>query len=249
MRNEPGEQDYSETPPVRRCGHCGEPMLSQRKRARYCGRRCKELAREARKRASERLTTLRRNHPFADVSLAELHERARPPQHRAGDDLLEYSDRYDAGVYDDDGLDDDEDQVLVVDDQGARIRSMLDDADPRTPRETRALWRTYGRRHGTEHPDQTTDRVERQQAAERAAGARRDANTGALVQSRHDPRTTGSVAHRGTESRRLNLRHADLPPMPPRGYDFGAPSSPNRASGHEGRYGGSAWAMEDGFVY
>jgi hypothetical protein len=78
MRNGQGAVEYAETPPVRRCGHCGAPLVSQRKRARYCDRRCKELAREARKRAGDRLTTLREKHPLADATLAELHERARP---------------------------------------------------------------------------------------------------------------------------------------------------------------------------
>jgi hypothetical protein len=88
MRNDQDAADYAEHPPVRRCGHCGTPLVSQRKRARYCDRRCKELAREARKRAGGRLTTLRQRHPLTDATLVQLHERARPPREfAAGDDF------------------------------------------------------------------------------------------------------------------------------------------------------------------
>jgi hypothetical protein len=106
MRNGQHDLKYSGTPPVRRCGHCGEPLISQRRRAKYCSREHKELAREARKRASGRLTRLHGNHPFADASLAELHEHASAPQHWAeagpvDGDLPEFSDYHDVGVYED----------------------------------------------------------------------------------------------------------------------------------------------------
>jgi hypothetical protein len=241
MRNEPGDQDYSETPPVSRCGHCGEPLLSKRRRARYCSREHKELAREARKRASDRLTTLRRNHPFADVSLAELHAQSRPPRPdidagHVDADLIKFSDEYDEDHQDDE--------------QTARIPSMFDDEDQRTPRETWKLWRSYGRRHGTEDPAQAADRIQRHVAAERAADARRDANATGQVQSRFDQRTASSVVTRARESRALNLRHVERPPTHPQGYDFSR-SAVNRqgtVSGQE-RYGGAAWQMQDGFIY
>ena len=88
MRNGQGAVEYAETPPVRRCGHCGTPLISQRKRARYCDRRCKELAREARKRAGDRLAALREKHPLADATLAELHERARPGLVQGDEDFV-----------------------------------------------------------------------------------------------------------------------------------------------------------------
>ena len=88
MRNGQGAVEYVETPPVRRCGHCGTPLISQRKRARYCDRRCKELAREARKRAGDRLAALREKHPLADASLAELHDRARPGLVQGDEDFV-----------------------------------------------------------------------------------------------------------------------------------------------------------------
>lgn len=84
MRNDQGSPEYSETLPVPRCGYCGEPLLTQRRGAKWCSREHKELAREARKRAGDRLTRLRRNHPFADSALAEAHERAGAPRGRPG---------------------------------------------------------------------------------------------------------------------------------------------------------------------
>lgn len=67
MRNDQSGREDPEHPRVARCGHCGQPLLNRRKRAKYCSREHKELARAARKRASDRLTRLRANHPFADL--------------------------------------------------------------------------------------------------------------------------------------------------------------------------------------
>jgi hypothetical protein len=66
VRNDSSVQEHPETPLARRCGYCGDPLFSQRKGAKYCSRDHKELARAARKRASDRLTTLRSRHPFPD---------------------------------------------------------------------------------------------------------------------------------------------------------------------------------------
>jgi hypothetical protein len=67
VRNDENGEDYTGTPPVRRCGYCGQPLLSQRRGAKFCSREHKELARQRRQRAGERLTTLRGRHPFADL--------------------------------------------------------------------------------------------------------------------------------------------------------------------------------------
>lgn len=72
MRNDSGGQKHPETPLTRRCGYCGDPLFSQRKGAKYCSRDHKELARAARKRASDRLTTLRGRHPLAALGLREF---------------------------------------------------------------------------------------------------------------------------------------------------------------------------------
>ena len=80
MRNADSNQEHDGTPRVRRCGYCGEPLLAQRRGAKFCSREHKELARQRRQRAGERLTTLRGRHPFPD-----------PP------DLREHSDELDLG--------------------------------------------------------------------------------------------------------------------------------------------------------
>jgi hypothetical protein len=88
MRNDDGDQDYPESPLARRCGQCGDLLLTQRKGSKYCDRKCKELARAARKRAGDRLTTLRGKYPLPDEAF-----------------LREHADVYDAGQ-DGDGQDD-----------------------------------------------------------------------------------------------------------------------------------------------
>lgn len=83
MENDGEYDEDGEHAPVQRCAHCGHPMLSKRRGAIYCGRRCKELARAKRQRDHARVTTLRAKYPQADLSLMELHERATPPVPRA----------------------------------------------------------------------------------------------------------------------------------------------------------------------
>jgi hypothetical protein len=229
---------------------CGNLIRSSRRQdTRWCSRSCEGKAR----RAARRKARFEDEHgpadellPVEDQSLAELHERASAPQHWADidaghvdDDLIEFSDEYD-----DDGLDDE---------QTARIRIMLDDEDQCRPLETWQRWKSYGRRHGTEDPGQTADRVERHKAAERAAGARRDANTTGRVQSRFDSRTAANVAGNGHQSRSLNARHVEQPPPMVQGFDFrNAP-----AIGHQGTVSGQrpghadyAWDLgTTGFVY
>ena len=233
---------------------CGNPIRSSRRRdVRWCSRSCEGKARRAARRKADfedKYGIPDELLPVEAQGLAELHDRASVPQHWADieaghvdDDPIEFSDQYDVAVYEHEHLDDE---------QNARYHAMFrEDGGQRAPRETWTRWRSYGRRHGVEDPAQTQDRIQRHMAAERAADARRDANTTGRVQSRHDPRTTGSVALRGTESRGLNLRHVEQPPLPPRGFDFRtAPAigHQGRASGHDRRYGGSAWQMRDGFI-
>jgi hypothetical protein len=107
MRNDDDSREHGEDPSVRRCGHCGDPLLTQRRGARFCSRECKELARARRRRASRRVTAFRRKHPL-ETDLAVLHDRARPPGHRAdapsvysdfGDLPEDYDDDDEQGIY------------------------------------------------------------------------------------------------------------------------------------------------------
>jgi hypothetical protein len=98
VRNDDNGQEHTEAPPVRRCGYCGEPLLHQRRGAKFCSREHKELARQRRQRAGEALTRLRGRHPLADSA-----------------DLREFSDEIDLDDQDEDGHQD-EDQGIVAGD-------------------------------------------------------------------------------------------------------------------------------------
>lgn len=65
---------------LRRCAYCSQPLFTQRKGAVYHSRRCKELAREKRKRDRQRVATLRENHPFVSRTLDELYAAAARPE-------------------------------------------------------------------------------------------------------------------------------------------------------------------------
>jgi hypothetical protein len=79
------------------------------------------------------------------------------------------------------------------------------DTAPRPRRE----WLAWGLRHGTEHPEQTWDRIDRQ-AADASENVRRsfDARDAGRAEDRFDRRTIGNMARRGQESRNLNAHHA-----------------------------------------
>jgi hypothetical protein len=251
MRNAEGDPEYTEHPPVRRCGHCGEPLLTQRKRARYCSREHKELAREARKRASDRLTTLRKNHPLGDVSLTELHDQAAPPRDWRDDprnfsDFGELPDDYEIAA-----------QIDAEDEQDRRINAMLQEKqDRRTPRDIWRKWRSYGKRHGTEDPEQTADRLARHQASEAAKMAKIDSSTAGRIQDRFDPRTAANVANKAAESRKLNARHVEQPPpLFSQEFSFEAEQATwdgyrrGPGGGHRPKYADYQWRMDDGFVH
>jgi hypothetical protein len=177
---------------------------------------------------------------LTDQSLAGLHERAAGSAHRADDDHgIHYGDAEREPDWAETDL---------------RIRSLLTEDTPRTSRATWRRWRSYGRRHGTEHPEQTADRVQRHQAAEAARMTRIDSRTSGRAQDRFAPRTSGSVAQNGSQSRRLNARRVEQPPpAASRGFDFqdqsfdGGPYG--RGSGHRPGHADYAWRMEDGFRY
>lgn len=96
MGNNDEAGQYDEATLTPRCGYCRTPMLDQRRGATYCGRRCKELAREKRKRDRERVTNLRSKYPDADLSLEELYARATPPRHVGNEDQGDEDSRLDA---------------------------------------------------------------------------------------------------------------------------------------------------------
>jgi hypothetical protein len=86
MGNADEADDYDQAPPTPRCGYCREPMIDQHRGQMYCGRRCKELAREKRKRDRARVDALREKYPAADFSLEELYARAILPRPAVSED-------------------------------------------------------------------------------------------------------------------------------------------------------------------
>jgi hypothetical protein len=234
--------------PCQRPG-CGNPIRSSRRRdTRWCSRSCEGKARRAANQKADfedKYGAVAELLPVEDQSLAELYERARPPRHRADLDagrmdheLSEFSE------HDDDHLDDEDDEVPQWADQ---------DETQLTPRGTWKRWRSYGKRHGTEHPERAKERIERQHAEQADRMARIDASTARRVQDRFDPRTASNVASSARRSRALNAGRLDRPPMPAPTFDFqgesvgGGPYGYGRASGQRLGRTGYAWNMEDGF--
>jgi hypothetical protein len=234
-------------PDPRRCAECNRVLVGRRADATWCSARCRMRWKRKQGRLREARDSYSAVHP--DVSLTELHERARPPQHWAGDPReysdyglipgdAELADEIDAGVHDDD-----------TDPEWAGH-------DARTPRETWRKWRAYGKRHGTEDPEQTADRVARHQAAEAAQKARIDAGTAGRIQDRYDRRTAGNIASNANASRRLNARHAEQPPVMSPRFDFQAEQITGdfyrggRPSGQRSRTADYAWDLgTTGFIH
>lgn len=139
----------------------------------------------------------------------------------------------------------------------AMLRSDASAVRARTPQSTWRAWRAYGRRHGIEHPEQTADRIRRHQADEAARAHRIDGKAASGPQDRFDARTQGHVASRAAQSRRLNSRHVDLPPMHERqGFDFEPPEQimddfyrGGPRSGQQAKDATYAWHMDDGFRF
>lgn len=87
MGNDHEADEADEYGPTPRCDYCGTPMLGKRDRANYCTRRCKELARQKRRRGRARVEGIRQKYPHADMSLDELYLRSqRPVSHDQGDE-------------------------------------------------------------------------------------------------------------------------------------------------------------------
>ena len=216
--------------PTPRCANpaCGHPFLPEQDAQKYCAARCREAAKKRRQRFR-----LRRGGDAAELLV--------PVGTGVADESL--SDM--AGIYDED-QDDDE--------QAARFHQMVqEDAGQRTPRDVWRKWRTYARRHGTEHPEQTQDRIERHRAAEAAQTARIDRSTAGRIQDRFDSRTASTVATNARESRRLNVRHVDQPPVVSPGFDFtgesfdGGPYRQGRPAGQRSTTADYRWNMQDGW--
>jgi hypothetical protein len=230
---------------VRSCEHCGGPIPKRRTDARFCSTSHRVMASRKRKREREvRESLVTRG--LTDQSLAELHDRARPPQHWS-DDPRVFSDYGDVPG--------DVELAAEIDEQDKHFHALVQADADRTPRETWKRWRAHGRRYGTEHPAQTADRIERHRAAEAARMARIDQGTAGRIQDRFDARTSGNLAANANASRRLNARYTDQPPVMGRGFDFtgesfdGGPYRSGRPAGQRRTSSDYAWRMEDGFRF
>jgi hypothetical protein len=120
---------------------------------------------------------------------------------------------------------------------------------------TRRTWRDFGRRHGVEHPQQARDRARRHQTEVDGRMDRIEARAASGPQNRFDARTTGQVATKAAESRRLNARYVDRLPPKPQHYAFEAEQTAgsffrnSRESGQQARHADYAWRMDDGFRF
>jgi len=248
--------------PERTCQRpgCGRAIPSRKRQdARWCSRSCESKAR----RAARRKADFEAANPDTaellraeDQSLADLYGNAGPPRDWR-DDPRNFSDYGDVpgDVELAAEIDDDDDQEWATQDK--RIRTLLEeDQDQRTPREAWKRWRAYGRRHGTEDPEQTQDRIARHQAAEAARTARIDRSTAGRVQSRFDTRTAANVANNALQSRALNRRYVERPPIVSPGFDFtgesfdGGPYRSGRPSGQRSGHADYQWDLgTTGFIY
>jgi hypothetical protein len=185
---------------------CGNPIRSSRRRdARWCSRSCEGKAR----RSAARRADFEAEHPGSaellaveDRSLAELHERARPPRPWAD---LEAEDAWA--------------------EQDRRINAMLaEDRSHRHARSHKPLRRPWELFRGVEDPRAAQDRGDRHRAEQRDVRARLTSSPG-QPESRFNDATRGAVASRGAESRQLNRRAAMRTPAPSaaHGYVFSAP--------------------------
>jgi len=213
MRNEPDDQERTETPSARRCAHCGDMMISQREQARYCSRRCKELGRARRRRRGWRVTALRGNHPVGETVLGEHND----PAGLDDEDGIHYGD---AGY------------APAWAEQDRRINAMLsEDQGHRHARSRKPLRRPWERFRGVEDPAAAKERSDRHRAEQRDVRARLTSSPG-QPESRFNGATRGAVASRGAESRQLNRRAAMRTPAPSaaHGYVFSAhePAAPPR---------------------
>jgi hypothetical protein len=230
--------------PTPRCANpaCGDPFLPEQDGQKYCATRCREAAKKRRQRFR-----LRRGKGGGELLDPQGTSVTR-------DDPRQYSD------YDD--LPDDFDLAAEIDhedqddEQAARFHEMVqEDEDQRTPRETWKRWRSHGRRHGVEHPEATADRIDRHHAAEAARMARIDRSTGGRIQDRFDTRTSANVAQNAIQSRALNARHTEQPPVSSPAFDFTAEQVTGdfyrggRPTGQRSSHGDYAWDLgTTGFI-
>lgn len=200
---------------VRRCEHCGGSIPSRRKDARFCSTSHRVMAHRKAKREREIHESLVTR---GLTDLVAFHERAAPPAHWA-DDPRQYSDFGD--LPGDAELAAEFDDEHQGDERTRHFRTLVQEDAERTPRETWRRWRSHGRRHGTEHPEQAADRITRHRTADAAKTARIDRSTGGRIQDRFDTRTAVNVADNARQSRALNRGYVEQPPMSSPGFDFG----------------------------
>ena len=77
MRNDDEDSEHDEGAPTSRCGYCGTPFAGMSDQAKFCGRRCKELAAAKRRRGRARVDTLRAKYPRWKICTRGQCKRAR----------------------------------------------------------------------------------------------------------------------------------------------------------------------------
>ncbi len=204
MGNDDEDREYDEAPLTPRCGYCENPLFSKRAGAEYCGRRCKELAAAKRRRGRARVTKLRAKYPLADLSLAELHERATPPRPAVNEDQGD-----DAGHYDD------EDDEYRHEQPGAwsdlwRLNEAIETIQARYEAAL-APFRAQLRRNPGVRPTGLVE-LERQRDDEIAAMIRAHEHADDLDRARrHEPRRLNEAYERQRERAALQALSNDLP--------------------------------------
>jgi hypothetical protein len=228
-----------------RCAGCGRLLTGRRADATWCSARCRMRSKRTEQRREESREQLlavaseAEHESHDDASLTELH--ARTTRHRRRDDPGELAPDVDA----DHIAQDKRINELMRQQQEAEAR--------RPPSRIRPEWLEWGRRHGTEHPEQTRDRARRQQAEADAVRARTDQRYPYRAEDQYDRRTIGNMARRGQESRRLNAGHQDHGVLPAQEFDFNETVRNaglyQRGAGTSGRarHRDYAWNMRDGW--
>ena len=97
MGNDNEADEHDEGAPTPLCGYCRTPLVGMSDQATYCNRRCKERAREKRKRGRARVEILRAKYP----SLEDLYARAMQARPVVNDDVSDDDQDDEAGHLDD----------------------------------------------------------------------------------------------------------------------------------------------------
>jgi hypothetical protein len=234
-------EHHDEYTPAPRCQNttCRRPFLPEREGQTYCSARCREAGKKRRQRFRAKYGSDPEELLASPDATGDTMPRTRP-----GD------------PYDDDGQDDEHGLVAgdADDDVPSWWSRLQQHAEARRPpSRIRRDWRAWGRRHGTEHPQQASDRAGRQQAEADDIRARIDGRYPYRVEDQYDRRTIGNTARRGQESRTLNARYQDYGVLPSQEFDFNETvrnaNLYQRGAGTSGRarHSDYAWNMRDGW--